>query len=814
MNNKAFARAALGWIAFCVLGHSGLAEVTTNQLTSQPTINEAGVLYGQDHLQGAYNLYAQISRRASEETNWVDAVTAEWNMGVIQERLGDLATAHEHYENTLVFLHKAPPRDSVRAEDTELGVFSSLARVCEKEGKLGCALETNAELDRLWTLFWTRIQERKVRCGADYRRFVLDPFTLYTMRSLTFAMVERARGRQRTGQFDEAEQDLQALVSEIEEQWQERLAAFHGYPPAVSPETEGTIPWQDHDLGNLWWELGRQAAFLERLDEAVAIGEKMQAVPVEHRHLETRWSQMVDCASWLAQRDGVSQRVWDLLNDALEHFENSVQYYGASMQARITKADLLAQDGRSDAAIALLDGVVDSARTNQHAELLAQALKSRAKHKLAAGDTQLVADDLKESLALYRTLGDKVEEVELYELYARWLASQDRYAEALQTWEEAYQLCETLRLHFRSLHMLLGMGELQLRIGDNVELAHVWDRIHRFVATHQQLPEPTQLRIRLAQMDYLKFQGDQQGLQVAYNETLAFVKCSGLTDYQTRSFSSYDLGRLPAVRATGSRPEPAVDLQPVMMSTQVSTGEFAHARFAIFNPSTRAARGRVKLVSAHTRYEWTPTDQGWTVELSHGTGEEPGATRDLTIPPGSASALYFEALPSTSGATNRLSITWQGESRAQSVWEFSASPDSHVVAVVNASLAADNPFYAVPFYHEVYFRGANQELRNFRVKTSEPCRVEILDVATDKLLAIDATGDGNFDGPGDVLYADEDGNGFPEFLLGRDHDAISFELLVYPAMRINGAASRIGISVLVEEDGNWVEQAGDVLLMK
>lgn len=812
VKSKAFAKAALWLVTFCVVGHSGLAESNTNQPPSQPTIGEASRLYYQNDLQGAYTMYLQLSRRAAAETNWIDGATAEWSMGVIQERFGNLAVAHEHYEKSLIFMYEAPPRASLEAQNAELGLFSSLTRVCEQEGKMGCALETHAELDKLSNLFWTRIQEAKARPGADYHRFALDYGTFYTTRSLTYATVERARWLRRIGQFEEAEQGLRALLAEIEMQWQERLAESHGYPPAVG--LRNNIPWQDQDLGDLWWELGRQAAFLERLNEAVAIGEKMQAVPAEHRHVETGWSQMVDCASWLAQRDGISQRVWDLLDEALKYYENSLQYYGAWMQGRITKADLLAQDGQLKAALPLLNKVIESVRARKHTDLLAQALKSRAKYKLAEGELGSTADDLKESLALYRTLGNKVAEVDLYELYAQLLAAQDRNAEALQTWEDAYQLCETLRLHFRALHMLLGMAELQLRIGNKAELARIWERIDAFVAAHKELPEPTRLRLRLAQMDYLKFQRDQQGLRAVYNETLVFVKTSSLTDYQTRSFSSYDLGQLLAIHATGSQPEPAVDLQPVMMSTQVSTGEFAHARFGIFNPSTRAARGSIKLVSADTRYEWTPTDQGWNVELSHGTGGKAGATRELTIPPGGASALYFGALPSTSGATNRLSITWQGESNAQSVWEFSASPDSHVVAIVNASLAADNPFYAVPFYHEIYFRGSGQELRNLRVKTSEPCRVEVLDVVTDKLLAIDATGDGNFDGPGDVLYADEDGNGFPEFVLGQDRDAVSFELLVYPASRTNRNASQIEISLLVEENGNWVEQAADRLMMR
>jgi tetratricopeptide (TPR) repeat protein len=808
VNSKAFVRAALGLIAVCMAVPLGRAESTTNQATEA----EALRLYYQNDLQGAYALSLEISSQAAATTNWAKGSGAEWWMGVIQERLGHLAVAHEHFEKSLVLMGNAPSNACLWAQRQALGLLPSLTRVCEQEGKIGCAATTHAEMDGLIKLFWARLEDAKAESAADYHRFALDDYTFATTRYLTFAMAERARWLQRTGQFDEAQRDLRALLAEIEMQWQERLAENHGYPPAVG--LRNGIPWQDQDLGDLWWELGKQAAFLERLDEAVATGAKMEAVPEEHRHVETGWLQMVDYASWLAQREGVTQRVWDLLDRALQNSKDSLQFYGGWMQGRITKADLLAQDGQAKAALALLDDVIESVRTNQYAELLAQALKSRARHKLAAGDTRPVADDLKESLALYRTLGNKVEEVELYELYARWLATQGRYAEALQTWEDACQLCETLRLHFRSLHMLLGMAELQMRLGNQVELARIWERINRFVTVHEGLPGPTQLRLRLAEMDYLKFRGDPQSLQAAYSNTVAFVASSKLTRYQIRSFRSYDLGQALVVSAIETSAQAAVDLQPVLTISRVSTGELAHARFGIFNPSTQAARGTVTLVSADTRYEWTPTDQGWNVRLSRATGEETVGTREITIPPGSASALYVEAFPANLGATNRLAIAWQGQSRADAVWEFITSADSRTVAIVNASLAEDNPFYAVPFYHEMYFRGGHQGPRSFRVKTSEPCRVEILDVATDKLLAIDATGDGNFDGAGDVLYVDEDGNGFPDFVFGPDREAASFELLVYPASRANRRASQVEISVLTEEDGDWVEQAADVVLMR
>jgi hypothetical protein len=484
------------------------------------------------------------------------------------------------------------------------------------------------------------------------------------------------------------------------------------------------------------------------------------------------------------------------------------------MQGKIVKADLLAQDGQVEPALTLLDKIIESLRSKQHAELLAQALKSRARYRLMAGYSQPVVDDLKESLGLYRTLGNKVAEAELYELYACWLGDQGRHAEALQTWEDAYQLCETLRLHFRSLHVLLGIAELQLRLGNKAELTRVWERINKFVIAHKDLRDPTRLRLRLARMDYLKFQVDQEGLRAAYSETVAFVKTSSLTPYQTRSLSSYDLKQPLVISTIGTHPEPVVDLQPVMMSTRVSTGELAHARFGVFNSSSRTARGTLKLVSADTRFEWKPTDQGWKIELSRRMGGETNATKEIAIPPGSACALYFEATPSASGITNHLSLSWQEKNGAEAYWEFSASPDPRTVAIINASTVAENPFYAVPFYHELYFCGTGQGLRNLRVKASEPCRVEILDVATDKLLAIDATGDGNFDGPGDVLYADQDGNGFPDFVLDKERDVIGFELLVYPESGTGRRASQIEISLLVEENGGWVEQAVDSLVVK
>jgi len=777
------------------------------------TTSDALNLYYRNDLRDAYTMFQQLSSEASDKTNWMAGGSAEWWLGVIQERLGNLAMAHEHFDKSLILMSQAPPRASLLSQRQELGLLPSLARVCEQEGKLGCALITQREMNKLSIFFWTEMQTAKEKSGADYHLFALSQDTFLTARYLGFAAVERARWLQRTGRFEEAEESLQALLDEIGNQWQERLAEYHGYPPADG--LRNGVPWQDQDLGDLWWELGKQAAFQERFDEAVTIGAEMDAVPAEHRHVETGWLQIMDYSYWLAQRDGVTPQVWSLFDEALSHYTNSLEYYSAEEQGRIVQADLLAQDGRTEECLALIDKIVESVRSQHHAELLARALKSRARYGLAAvGRAQPVVNDLEESLALYRSLGSKIDEVELYELYARWLGNQGYNAEALRMWERAYEMSEALNLHFRALHMLLGIADLQLHLGNISDLARVWDRINRFVAACASLPDPTLLRLRLAQMDYLKFLGDQEGLQGAYDRTAAFIKNSSLTSYQTAVFLSYQLKSPLAANRPKTQAGPAVDLQPSRVTTLVSTGELAHARFGIFNPSSRTVQGILNLNSPDAHYKWTPSAQGWNIELARGTGGAQNASRQLTIPPGTASMLYFEALPSIFEVTNRLVISWQGQSTAQASWEFMASPDARDVAVANANLAADNPFYAVPFYHEIYSRSANPEIVNFRVQTSVPCRVEIMDAVTGKLLAIEANGDGDFDGPGDVLYADEDSNGFPDFVLDRNHDTASFELLVYPASSSPRKKSEVEIRLFVERDRAWVEQAIDRLVLK
>ena len=176
--------------------------------------------------------------------------------------------------------------------------------------------------------------------------------------------------------------------------------------------------------------------------------------------------------------------------------------------------------------------------------------------------------------------------------------------------------------------------------------------------------------------------------------------------------------------------------------------------------------------------------------------------------------LYLEAPPAFAETTNAITLGWRGDASAEARWTFGVAADAREVAVVNASLARENPFYSVGFYHELYFRGRTQTLQDLRVTASQSCRVEIVDALTMNFLAVDANGDGDFEDAGDVLYADANADGYPDFKLTTERDLAAFELRVYPLVRNNSAPQELEVTLWRREAGGWTTDAVDVLQMR
>jgi hypothetical protein len=456
--------------------------------------------------------------------------------------------------------------------------------------------------------------------------------------------------------------------------------------------------------------------------------------------------------------------------------------------------------------------MIGTARERNYQRALAPALKQRAELRLEAGEFAGAATDMNESLSLFRAMGRKEKEPDLYDLRARYLGRIGRYTEAIQAWNDAFALCETFKLHHRSLHMLIGLADLQLRAGDRAGLRHTWSRIDRFTGTHANLPKPTQLRLHLARLDFQKSRGANEEMRRAFATAQRFVRESKLTAFQARELNRYKLDAPPVRPPTFASPAPAVDLQPILATTRVAAGELAHARFVLANPTSLVAEGILRLDAGNLQGQWDQTEQGFKIILRPGVRAASSTSLPLSLTPNTAAILYMEAVPDSSTGTNVVSLSWSGGGTVRGDWHFGAVPDSREVALVNASLAEENPFYSVAFYHELYYRGTNQILQNVKVSANQLCRVELVDTLSARLLAIDANGDGDFEDAGDVLYADADADHHPEFALSPERDVACFELRVYPSVATTKATrEEIELILWRSEAGAWVAEAVDVL---
>jgi hypothetical protein len=135
-------------------------------------------------------------------------------------------------------------------------------------------------------------------------------------------------------------------------------------------------------------------------------------------------------------------------------------------------------------------------------------------------------------------------------------------------------------------------------------------------------------------------------------------------------------------------------------------------------------------------------------------------------------------------------------------WEYDAGGEEHGVSVINANVAIHNPFYAVPLYNEIFYRDEKPRDQSIRVRTSYPPRVEIVDDVSGRLLAVDATGNGDFTGSGDLVFRDNNRDGFPDLRLSAEDDFAALLLFGFPEPDLSGVEA-LEVTVDLFDDGEW-----------
>src|SRR6185436_9844147 len=111
-------------------------------------------------------------------------------------------------------------------------------------------------------------------------------------------------------------------------------------------------------------------------------------------------------------------------------------------------------------------------------------------------------------------------------------------------------------------------------------------------------------------------------------------------------------------------------------------------------------------------------------------------------------------------------------------------------SITNAGSFTLRPGWSVPFYQEINHRGPGVRVEDFQIQASVPCRLEIFDVDGGRhpsvdagtLLAVDAEGDGLFDGPADILNSDLNQDTAPDILIA--DRSRSLEIFAWPLVTL------------------------------
>ena len=464
--------------------------------------------------------------------------------------------------------------------------------------------------------------------------------------------------------------------------------------------------------------------------------------------------------------------------------------------------------GEYAAALEFLDQAVAIGYRNDIRQFLRKTLRYRAEAKLGLGRVAEAAEDLVEALTISRELADKTVEVPLYQLYGRCARLIGAPNQAFEPWNVALDLATKLNMPYRALDILLDIAELQADLGLTDELAQTWRRIDALI--HDQ-PDIAEIWVTRADK-----------LRPVHRERIAQATPARRSEER----SAADTRALPPAETEGpesAATEPAtvaapppenIQLQPAVIQTRLLAGETPAAQFVLFNASPAEGRGTVTIRADGLAGEVLQEDGQWLIRLhdaAESGGKEVGTS--MTIAPGETLPLVVTAGESAEESPDReVLLAWKGQRTAEAVWRFGPDRMNSFATIADASVLHENPFFVIPFRHNLRADPQAPGATDLSVAASRACRIEYYDADAQRLLAIDATGDGTFDGQGDALHVDDDQSGYPDVPL-ENRDALrQIELWVYPATEGVRPGDETELTLRVRRQNEWLAEAVDLLV--
>ena len=207
-------------------------------------------------------------------------------------------------------------------------------------------------------------------------------------------------------------------------------------------------------------------------------------------------------------------------------------------------------------------------------------------------------------------------------------------------------------------------------------------------------------------------------------------------------------------------------------------------------------------------------DDFLTIVFKEGLAQsEPIASPPVLLPAGQSMDINVRFPKGLIQSNLTVNLTWQDESAHEpsSTWQITFAPATqHLSGLAEVSLVAITPFSRATFHHTLY-PGDYAGVVNFKVVAGAECRIAYYDEKTGQLCGVDATGDGKFDGVGDILGFDRDSDGYPDILVGQNLPH-PISLRATPVNAVVGKSFELEVFRL--SNGGWVSEATNVLLLE
>lgn len=412
-----------------------------------------------------------------------------------------------------------------------------------------------------------------------------------------------------------------------------------------------------------------------------------------------------------------------------------------------------------------------------------------------------------------RAQGNKRGEPSIYREYGHYLLDQDRPSEAAEMLAEALRLT---RLFGWTLHEPAILGSLfqaQTLAGDSTGASRTHADLAQWLDDHPEAPLARRVNAITYHAAALGSLGKSSEATAALDQarTLAIP----LPDFKKRHLApEYEplILQPAAVTAVSSSPKPLpLHVHPLAVSSAAAPGKTARTRFSVINSGSINIAGHYEIEGPGAEI----TSDGKIVSFTAGEAITTLTTHRL-IAARDEAELTATVKSGAAVETSSIQIAWRnlGETTTrQSTWDITWNEDATRRIIMDASSLQANPFRATSLFHELATHDTSPHGIHFRMRSPVPLRFEYYESSGDRLLAIDANGNGDFTDTGD-LYLSAPG-GIAAALIPIDPllDTLGIEVRIYSTAGESPIqfGPELKLEAEVYRNGAWILEAENIL---